>query len=224
MKTLLESLPVRERPTWRVAYQAEGCSLVELLAAIVGGSHQLEIAQELMARFGSAQAIARAIYDELASVDGIGKTGASRLRAGIELSRLLSLPDKDSSPIINCPEDAEALMMTRMQSLQQEYMFVILLNTRNMVIGEPVEVYCGSLNTTSIRMAELLRPAVRANAASIILTHNHPSGSPIPSSEDIQVTRAIVEAGKMIDIEVLDNLILGQGRFVSLRDKGLGFD
>jgi DNA repair protein RadC len=224
MKTLLEALPERERPAWRVAYQADGCSLIELLAAVVGGSHQLEIAQELMARFGSAQAIARTTCGELAAVDGIGKTGASRLRAALELSRLLSVQAQDNPPTINSPEDAAALMMVRMQSLEQEHMFVILLNTRNHVIGEPVLVYRGTLNSTSIRVAELLRPAVRANAASIILIHNHPSGDCTPSSEDAHVTRSIVEAGKMLDLEILDHIIIGQGRFTSLKAKRLGFD
>ena len=108
MKILLESLPVRERPVWRVAYQAEGCSLIELLAAVV---------------------------------DSIGKIGASKLQAALELSSLLSVSDQDNPPTINTPEDAAALMMYYMQSLEQEHMFVILLNTRNYMIGEPVEVY-----------------------------------------------------------------------------------
>jgi DNA repair protein RadC len=224
MKTLLEALPVRERPVWRVAYQADGCNLIELLAAIVGGSQQIEIAQQLMAHFGSAQAIARTTCDELVAIDGIGTAGASRLRAVLELSRLLSVKDQDNPPTINSPEDAAALMMVRMQSLEQEHMFVILLNTRNHVIGEPVEVYHGTLNSTSIRVAELLRPAVRANAASIILMHNHPSGDPTPSPEDAHVTRSIVEAGKMLDVDVLDHIIIGQGRFTSLKAKRLGFD
>jgi DNA repair protein RadC len=224
MKTLLESLPTRERPAWRVAYQADGCSLVELLAAVVGGSYQLEISQELIACFGSVQAIARATCDELSAIDGIGMAGASRLRAALELGRLSSLPDKGNSPTISTPEDAAALMLYRLQHLEQEHMFVILLNTRNHVIGEPVEVYRGTLNSTSIRVAELLRPAVRANAASMILVHNHPSGDPMPSPEDVNVTRSIVEAGKMIDTEVLDHLVIGQGRFVSLRAKKLGFN
>jgi DNA repair protein RadC len=224
MKTLLEALPERERPAWRVAYQVDGCSMVELLATIVGGSHQLEIAHELMAHFGSVHAISKATCDELAAIDGIGIASASRLLAALELSRLLSLPDEDSPPTINSPEDAAAVMMYRMQSLEQEHMFVILLNTRNHVIGEPVEVYHGTLNSTSIRVAELLRPAVRANAASIILMHNHPSGDPSPSPEDAHVTRSIVEAGKMLDVDVLDHIIIGQGRFTSLKAKRLGFD
>ncbi len=224
MKTLLESLPYHERPAWRVSYQAESCSLVECLAAIIGGSMQLEIAQELTGHFGSAHALSRATCNEIASVDGIGRAGAARLRAAIELNRMLSVPEEDNQPSICTPEDAAAMLMFRMQKLDQEHMFVLLLNTRNRLIGEPVEVYHGSLSATLIRVGELLRPAVRANAAAVILAHNHPSGDPAPSPEDVSITRTIVEAGKMLDIEVLDHLIIGNGRFISLKSKGLSFD
>jgi DNA repair protein RadC len=164
METLLESLPVRERPAWRVAYKAEGCNLVELLAAIIGGPRQLEIAQELIAHFGSVQAIARATHDEIVTVEGIGPTCAARLRAAMEFSRLLSMPERNNPPTVQSPEDAAALLLYPMQKLEQENMVVLLLNTCNRLIGEPVEVYRGSLNSNLIRVGELLRPAIRANA------------------------------------------------------------
>ncbi len=176
MKTLLEALPLREQPAWRVTYQAESCSLVECLAAVIGGSRQLEIAQSLVSHFGSAQAIARATHDEIVAVEGIGPACAARLRAAMEFSRLLSMPDERNPPMIQSPEDAAALLLYPMQKL--EHMVVLPLNTRNRLIGEPVEVYHGSLNSNLIRVSEILRPAVRANAASIILVRNHPSGYP----------------------------------------------
>jgi len=224
METLLEALPVRERPAWRVTYQAEDCNLVELLAAIIGGSRQLEIAQDLIAHLGSAHEIARATCDEIVEVEGVGLNGAARIKAALELSRILSSPREDHAPAIRTPEDVAALMMYRMQKLEQEHIYVLLLNTRNHVIGEPVEIYRGSLNSSLIRTGEILRPAVRANAASFILIHNHPSGDCAPSPEDVQVTRMIVEAGKMLDVEALDHIIIGQGKFCSLKGKGLGFD
>ena len=223
METLLEALPVRERPAWRVAYQPDSCSLIELLASVIGGSRQLEIAQGLMTRFGSARAMARANYDEIVTVEGIGPACAVRLRAAMEFGRLLSTPEDESPPTIQSPEDAAALLLYPMQKLDQEHMFVLLLNTRNKLIGEPVEVYHGSLNSTMVRIGEILRPAVRANAASIILVHNHPSGDPTPSPEDVNVTRTIFEAGKMLDIEILDHIVVGQGRFISMKSRGLGF-
>lgn len=100
---------------------------------------------------------------------------------------------------------------------------VLLLDTRNRVIGEPVDLYHGSLNTSLIRIAEVFRPAIRANAAAILIAHNHPSGSPDPSPEDVAITRAIVQAGQLLDVECLDHLIVGGGGFVSLKSKGLGF-
>jgi DNA repair protein RadC len=110
-----------------------------------------------------------------------------------------------------------------MAHLEQEHLFVMTLNTRNALLGEPVEVYHGSINTSLIRVAEIFRPALRANASSIIVAHSHPSGDPAPSPEDLAVTRAMVEAGNLLDIEVLDHLVIGANSFVSLKAKGLGF-
>ena len=158
MKTLLEALPLRERPAWRVAYQADGCSLVELLAALVGGPRQIEVAQALMAR---------------------------------------------------------------MQDLDQERLVVLLLDTRNRLMGAPVEVYHGSVNSTLVRVGEVFRPAVRANAASAIVAHNHPSGDPSPSPEDLAFTRRLSEGGELVGVRLVDHLILGGvGRWVSLRERG----
>jgi DNA repair protein RadC len=110
-----------------------------------------------------------------------------------------------------------------MSLLEQEHMRVLLLDTKNRVVATK-EVYVGSLNTSLIRVGELFKEAVRANNASLIVVHNHPSGDPTPSPEDVAVTKQIVEAGRLLDIEVLDHLIIGQGRFVSLKERGLGFD
>jgi DNA repair protein RadC len=112
-----------------------------------------------------------------------------------------------------------------MSTLEQEYLYVILLNTRNRVIGDPREVYHGSLNTSLIRTGEVFRDAVRVNAAAIIVAHNHPSGIVEPSREDIAVTVSLVETGKLLDITLLDHLVIGRGleKFVSLKERGLGF-
>jgi DNA repair protein RadC len=112
--------------------------------------------------------------------------------------------------------------MSEMSMLEQEHLRLILLDTKNRVLGTPT-IYQGSLNTSLIRVGELFREAIRANSASLILLHNHPSGDPTPSPEDVAVTRQIAEAGKLLDIEVLDHLIIGQQRYVSLKERGLGF-
>jgi DNA repair protein RadC len=110
-----------------------------------------------------------------------------------------------------------------MSLLEQEHMRVLLLDTKNRVVAAR-EVYIGSLNTSLIRVGELFKEAVRANSASLIVVHNHPSGDPTPSPEDVAVTKQIVEAGRLLDIDVLDHLVIGQGRWVSLKERGLGFD
>ncbi len=223
MERLLEKLPLRERPAWRVAYQAEGCSLVELLAVLIGGSSQIETAQALLGRFGSLRALVTAMPNEFQGVFGVGPTTAARLRAALELGRRLVLTDEKDPPPIQSPDDAANLLMYQMQHLEQEHLMVLLLDTRNRLIGEPVNLYRGSLNTSLIRIAEIFRPAIRANAAAILIAHNHPSGSPDPSPEDVAITRAVVEAGRLLDVECLDHLIMGRGHFVSLKSKGLGF-
>jgi len=223
VRTLLEALPLRERPAWRVTYQAEGCSLVELLAVLVGGGRQIETAQALLTRFGSLRALTRATADEISSVQGVGPTTAARLQAALELGRRLNTATDDDRPQIQTPDDAAALLLYRMQHLEQEHLVVLLLDTRNRLIGEPVEVYHGALNSALVRISEVFRPAIRANAAAILVAHNHPSGSPEPSPEDVALTRSLAEAGRLMDVEVLDHLIIGRGRFVSLKARGLGF-
>jgi DNA repair protein RadC len=123
---------------------------------------------------------------------------------------------------IRSPRDAALLFMLEMAHLDQEEIRTMMLNTRNQVLGV-VTVYKGSLNTSAIRVGEIYKEALRRNAASIIMAHNHPSGEPDPSPEDILVTRQIVEAGRLLDVECLDHLVIGQGRYVSLRERGLGF-
>jgi len=223
VRTLLEALPLRERPAWRVAYQAEGCNLVELIAALVGGDRQIEIAQSLLGRFGSVHMLAKATPNEIQGVLGVGPSTAARVRAALELGRRLSIAQDENNPVIQSPDDAANLLMHQMLHLEQEHFMVVMLDTRNRLIGEPVELYHGSLNSSLIRIGEVFRPAIRANAAAILIAHNHPSGSPDPSPEDVAITRAVVEAGRLLDVECLDHLIIGRGRFVSLKSKGLGF-
>ncbi|MGB2895031.1 MAG: JAB domain-containing protein, partial [Anaerolineales bacterium] len=120
-----------------------------------------------------------------------------------ELGRRMNAPDEDA-PTIQSPEDAAAILIPKMGHLEKERLLVLPLNTRNRLIGEPIEVYNGSLNASIVRVGEVFRPALRANAAAIIIAHNHPSGDVTPSPEDVSLTRAFVEAGKMLDIDVLD--------------------
>ena len=224
METTLSALPINETPSWRVSYKPDACSLLELIAALIGGNKPLEIAQSLLKQFGSLESLTKATIHEISEVRGIGNARAAGLKAAVEIGRrVLSLPDSHP-PRLNTPDEAAGVVQLKMQTLEQEHLFVMPLNTRNELIGEPVEVYKGSLNSSMIRVAEIFRPAIRANAAAIIVAHNHPSGDPTPSPEDVAVTRSIVEAGKLMDIEVLDHIVIGRNRFVSLKSKRLGFN
>jgi DNA repair protein RadC len=218
-------LPLRERPVYRVANHSDACSLIELLTVLIGGPRAGTTAQALLAHYGTALQIANAPAAELThAVPGLSETLAARLKAAAEFGRRLTTKTVDQ-PEIRSPADAAALLMSRMSTLEQEYLYVLLLNTRNRLIGDPREVYHGSLNTSLIRNAEVFRDAVRVNAAAIIVAHNHPSGDPSPSIEDQAVTRSLVETGKLLDIELLDHLVIGNGgRFISLKERGLGFN
>lgn len=219
---MVRALPLRERPLYRVQHDASACNLVEILAAIVSGSRQIEIAHDLLARLGNMVGLMRASAHELEASIGLGPVGAARLKAALELGRRVSLAEGDESPQVRSPTDVAQLLMAEMAHLEQEHLRVLYLDTRNRLIGSET-VYIGSLNAAHIRVSEVFREATRRNCAAIIVAHNHPSGDPTPSPEDVEVTRQLVKAGDVLDIELLDHLIIGRQRFVSLRERGLGF-
>lgn len=221
-KPKLKLLPIRERPAYRVRNDSSQCNLKELLAAIVGGQYQIEIAQALMERFGGIRRLLNATTFELAQVHHLGEATATRLKAALALALKVTEPT-EPNPRISSPEDAVEIVRPLLAHREQEYLVVVLLSTRNEVL-DIVEIVHGSANSAQIRVAEVFRPAIRRNAVAIIVAHNHPSGDPSPSPDDVAITKAIVETGKTLDIEVLDHVIVGQGsRFVSLKKRGLGF-
>ena len=227
-KPRITDLAAADRPRERLEQLgAQSLSNPELLAILlrvgIAGENVVRMAERLLGHFGGLPGLHRANFTELSAVRGMGKAKAAQLMAAIELgNRIASTPADERQPIAS-PSDAANLLMYRMAALEQEYLYVILLDTRNRVIGNPLEVYHGSLNTSMIRVGELFREAIRVNAAGLIVAHNHPSGDPSPSPEDVAVTRALVEAGKLLDIDVLDHLVFGRYRFVSLKERGLGF-
>ena len=147
----------------------------------------------------------------------------ARLRAALELGRRMLTEPLQERPLVRSPADVAELLIPEMAGLEQEQMRVVLLNTKNRIMGMPL-VYQGSLHTTVIRVGELFRDAVRQNAAAMIVAHNHPSGDATPST-DVAVTQEIVKSGKLLDIDVLDHLVIGgaPARFTSLKERGLGF-
>lgn len=224
----ITDLASADRPRERLEQLgAQSLSTAELLAILlrvgIAGENVVRMSERLLAQFDGLPGLHRASFADLSRVRGMGKAKAAQLLAAIELGRRIAVSPADERQPISSPTDAANLLMYQLAALDQEYLFVILLDTRNRIIGHPLEVYHGSLNTSLIRVGEVFREAVRVNAASVIVAHNHPSGDPSPSPEDVAVTRALVEAGKLLDIEVLDHLVFGRYRFISLKERGLGF-
>ena len=223
----IKDLPSSERPRERLLHHGAGSlSTAELLAIILrtGTTKEnvVQVAQRLLGKFGDVGGLARANPAELTAEKGLGPAKVAQIKAALELGRRLLAQSPEERPQIRSPADAANMVMSEMCWLEQEHLRVMLLDTKNRVMETPT-IYIGSLNTSMIRVGELFREAIRANCASIIVLHNHPSGDPTPSPEDVAVTRQIAEAGKLLDIEVLDHLIIGQQRFVSLKERGLGF-
>jgi DNA repair protein RadC len=224
----IKELPSSERPRERLLeYGVGALSTAELLAIILRTGTRDEnvilLSQRILARFGNLAGMVQASTAEMVSEHGLGPAKVAQLKAALELGRRMLVESPEERPQIRSPADAANLVMTEMALLEQEQLRVILLDTKNRVLATPT-IYKGSLNTSLIRVGELFRDAIRANCASLIVLHNHPSGDPTPSPEDVAVTRQIVEAGKLLDVEVLDHLVIGRHRFVSLKERGLGFD
>lgn len=218
----LRSLPLRDQPSYRITRDASSCSLPELLAALIGGEKQIETADALLSHFkGNLRSLYQAHPAELTQVRGVSQATAIRIKAAFNLGLRLNLPAEDR-PTINSPADAAALVLHEMSLLEKEHLRVFLLDTRNHVI-DIAEIYQGSVNSSQVRVGEIFRPALQRLAAAIIVCHNHPSGDPTPSPDDVAVTRAIVQAGKLLDVNLLDHLVIGQSRWVSMKERNLGF-
>ena len=219
--TRMQLLPIFEQPAFRVARDSDACSLAELLAVIIGGSSQIETAESLLAQFGTVQKIAQAHVVEIARVQGVSSKTALRLKASLALGRKLLQPE-DERPLILNPNDAAQILMPILAHREQEYLLVMPLDTRHRML-DVIEVYHGSLNASLVRVGEVFKPALQRNAAGILVAHNHPSGDPDPSPEDVYLTRSIIEAGKLLDVNLVDHLVIGLSRWVSLKEKGLAF-
>jgi DNA repair protein RadC len=216
----LKLLSEENTPSYRVSTNPRACTSIELLSVLIGGQYQMETAEQLLARFdGELVNVYRASVDELAAVKGIGHQTALKIKAAFSLSLAMSMTSERA--VINSPADAAALVHAEMSLLEKEHLRVILLDRRNRVISIE-EVYVGSVSSAQVRLGEVFAPAIRRNASSIILVHNHPSGDNCPSSEDIALTREAVKIGKMLDIDLLDHLIIGK-TWKSLKESGVGF-
>jgi DNA repair protein RadC len=223
----LKQLPASVRPRERLQrFGAETLNETELLAIILRTGSQrenvLEMANSLLAHHRGLEGLSKASITELCQQVGLGPAKAIQLKAAFELGRRLGQLEPGERPQVRSPSDIARLMYGSMSHLEQESLKVVLLNTKNRVIDER-EVCRGSLNSAAVRVGEIFREPIRQNAAAVILVHNHPSGDPTPSPEDVRLTTAAREAGDLLNLELVDHVIIGRQDFVSLRDRGLGF-
>jgi len=223
----IRELPACERPRERLRDHGAGAlSNSELLAIILRtgtpSENALALATAALARFGGLPGLARASFGELCAQHGFGEAKAAQVKAALELGGRLLSAQPEVRATIRSPQDVGNLLLAEMGLLQQEHLRVVLLNSKNQVLAMP-EVYKGSVNTAQVRINELFRDAIREGCPALIVVHNHPSGDPTPSGDDIDLTRQAIEAGKLLQIDVLDHIIIGGQDVVSLRDKGLGF-
>ncbi len=223
----IKELPASDRPRERLLLVGpQALNTAELLAIVlrtgVGGENAVRLAERLLASYGGLGGLARSGVNQLLREKGLGEAKVAQIKASMELSRRLMLEGEDVRPQITSPQDAANLVVGEMAFLEQEHLRAILLDTRHRVL-EIVMVSVGGLNTASVRMGDMFREAVRSNASALIAVHNHPSGDPTPSAQDVAITRKMVEAGDLLGVKVLDHLVIGRGRWVSLKERGLGF-
>ncbi len=221
----IREIPSSERPRERLRDLGPGAlSNAELLAIILrsGSTKQsvLGLASSLLARHGGLGGLARISYADLLNEPGLGEAKAAEIRALFQIAARVQALEVGERPIIRSPQDVHALLGGEMASFEQEHMRVLLINTRNQVLGVH-EIYVGNVSSAVVRAAEVFRDAIRQNAPSIIVVHNHPSGDPSPSPDDVALTKALVAAGGHLDIELLDHVVIGDRRYASLKSLGL---
>jgi DNA repair protein RadC len=224
----VRELPSAERPRERLArHGPSGLTSAELIALLWGsgsrGRSAVDLAQIALTRHDGLPGLARASDLELATLDGVGAARAAQLIAAFELGRRVLADWPTGRWTIRTPSDVADRLVLQMGRLEREELRVVLLNAKNMVL-RVATVYVGNVSASLVRVGELFRDAVRLDASGIILVHNHPSGDPTPSPDDLHLTAEALAAGRLLDVEVLDHLVVGHDAWVSLRDRGVAFD
>ena len=224
----LSYLPQFERPRERLALHGAGAlSAAELIGILWGsgtrGHTAVDAAADALRRHEGLVGLARATDGELVAVPGVGPVRAAQLSAAFELGRRVVTDWPQGRWTVRSPGDVGERLVPQMGYLEREQLRVVLLNTRNVVLRQ-VTVYQGNVSSSLVRISELFRDAIRLNATGVILVHNHPSGDPTPSPDDLRLTAEALAAGRLLDIQLLDHLIIAGDGFVSLRDRGVAFD
>jgi len=221
----VRDLPRQERPRERLQkFGPEALSAQELLALIIGRGipkkSVMNIAQELLARFGNVKAIGQATIEELSQIKGIGLAKAAQIKASFELGRREELEPELKNFDIKDPESVAKAIRASIKDKAKEHFKLILLNPRNRIIGIST-ISIGTLNASLVHPREVFKDAITHSAASVVLAHNHPSGDPEPSEDDITITKRLIEAGKILGVEVIDHIIVGKNGFFSFKEKRL---
>jgi DNA repair protein RadC len=228
----VNDMPMRIRPreeTERLGIEnvSDDVLLALILRAGVKGCNVVDLARGLLKRYGSLTSMASASTGELARFKGIGPVKAQILKAALELGVRLNSEALPQNPAIKNPGDVAKVLADRVRTLDVEVFWVLLLDTKNRLIGRPVEATSGILNSSLVHPREIFREAIRTACGAVVLAHNHPSGDPAPSREDLNITKQLVDAGKIVDIKVLDHVIVGglddsgELRYLSLRESGM---
>jgi DNA repair protein RadC len=224
----VRDLPAAERPRERLALRGPGgLSAAELIALVIGtgggGISAIDVAEGLVRRHDGLRSIAQASDVELAATPGLGAAKAARLAAAFELGRRSVVDWPAGRWTIRSPRDVAGPLGADMARLEREELRVLSLNTKNVVL-RATTVYVGNVSASLVRVGELFRDAVRLDAAGIVLVHNHPSGDPTPSPDDLHLTAEAIAAGRLLDVDVLDHVVIGHDAWLSLRDRGVAFD
>lgn len=227
MTLLVRDLPVDERPRERLlAEGAASLSNTELLAVLlrtgVKNDSALRVAEKVLALYKERglAAITQMSAKELSSIKGVGMAKAATILAAVELGRRLALKAAEARTVVHGPADAASYVMPRFRFERREHFAVLLLNAKNHILALKT-ISVGTLTSSVVHPREVFQAAIEQSAASVILVHNHPSGDPAPSGEDLAVTRRMVEAGEIMDIPVLDHVIVGYDKFISLKEEGM---
>ncbi len=224
---MIKELPQEERPREKMLTKgAQALSNAELLAILLRTGTRndsvLRVAERLLKKYEEPGigALANLAPQELSKISGIGPVKSVTIVAALELGKRLHSLSSTDKPVIRAPEDAANLLMARLRYEQKEHFMILLLSTKNHVLATPT-ISIGSLNASIVHPRELFREAIVHCAAAVILVHNHPSGDPSPSQEDILITKKMIDAGKILEIHVLDHVIIGDNKYVSLKEKGI---
>ncbi|WP_084024479.1 RadC family protein [Vulcanibacillus modesticaldus] len=222
---MVRDIPKDERPRERmIRFGPQSLSNVELLAILLrtGSSNEsvFQLAQKVLSELETLQNLNDVTLEELTKIKGIGPAKAIQIKGAIELGRRVVKSIPQDKIQIRSPRDVANFILEDMKHLKQEHFIALLLDTKNQIIAKET-ISIGSLNSSIVHPREVFKPAIKKSVSAIIVVHNHPSGDPTPSKEDIEVTNRLVEAGNILGIDLLDHVIIGDSRYISLKDRGM---